>query len=113
MARLREVARDIREALIEGVAWIPVYKLGNRWVYQILYANDGDLQEGFTFDEEDMMLLKAIAHHDHKAICLNGEWNRFDELCTCKDIEEYILHAYAMRLYQLNADFLDRFVRED
>lgn len=110
---IKLLARDIREALIEGVAWIPVYKIGNRWVYQIMYANGGDFEEGFTFAEEDMDLLKAIAHIDHKAICLNGEYHDIKINCTCKDIEEHILYAYNMRLHQLRGDFLGRFVRED
>lgn len=112
MASFREVIREEKENLIDGIAWIVFYKEGRSWESESFWNTDGDYDNGLIFDEDDLLEMKRIMEVDPKAICINGYYMGYGEDMTLHDIEDKVLWTYLERLNQLNGDFIGGLVVE-
>ncbi len=107
MASLRNIIREYRENIADGIAWVVIYKEGRSWKGNAFWPDGGDYEDGFIFDKGDLEQMVEIAKAYPKAICINGYFNGIGEDFTLADMETKVLHFYETRRLQLNADFLD------
>lgn len=107
MASLRNIVRDYRDEIRDGIAWVVVYKEGRSWNAKAVWPDDGDYEDGYTLDKGDLEELISISRLDGKAICFNGYYCGFGEDFTLADIENKILGFYMDRRMQLTGDFLE------
>lgn len=111
MASLKEIAKDYRDEIIDGIAWVTIWKNGRSWNASAVWPEDGGYDEGYILHRDDLAELKAISTLDHKAICINGYYMGFGEDFTLEDIANKILYFYEGRMNQLFGDFLQCFVQ--
>lgn len=104
---LKNLVKESRDFITDGIAWVAIWKEGRSWKYDYFYESDGSYDEGLVFDCDDMDRFETIASKDHKAICLNGYYMGFGQEDTLQEIENKILYFYLKRLNQLSGDFLD------
>lgn len=112
MASLKQVVKNYRSEICEGIAWVVIFKNGKSWDAEAFWNDDGSYDDGLVFADEDYMRLREIASVDPKAICINGDYMPFGEDFTLKEIEEKILYFYVERRHQLQGDFLGALVVE-
>ncbi len=96
-----------RDEIIDGIAWVVIFKEGRSWFAEAYWPDDGGYDEGYVFDGFDLEMMEDAAKRDHKAICINGYYNGFGEDFTLADIENKILYFYEGRMNQLHGDFLE------
>ena len=106
MSSLRGLVGECRDELVNGVAWVVLYKGGRSWQAEAFYPVSGDYEDGFVFDSEDYDRMKEIAAIDHKAICINGDYVGGFADFTLDELEKKILWFYESRLHQLSGDFI-------
>ena len=109
---LKNLTKEIKEVIQEGIFWIVVWKEGRSWQYFSFFPENGSYDEGFNLAYDDMEFLKQIARKDYKAICFNGYYMGLGEEDTLPQIENKILYFYINRLNQLNGDFLGSLTKE-
>ena len=107
MASLKNIVREFRDEIRDGIAWVVVYKEGRSWNAKAVWPDDGDYDEGYTLDVGDLEELVYISKIDNKAICFNGYYCGFGEDVTLTDMENKILGFYQDRRLQLEGDFLE------
>lgn len=110
MADLRTIIKENNNIIIEGIAWVVIYKDGRSWNCDYFYPESGSYDEGYTFSAEDIEKMEEIAKKDHKAICINGYYMGFGEDFNLKEMEDKVLWMYENWRNQLKGDFLDCFV---
>ena len=106
MASLKEVVKSNYDEIIDGIAWVAIYKQGRSWECACFWQEDGSYDEGLVFSADDMEELRSISQIDPKAICINGYYMPFGADFTQKEVENKILWMYTERLNQLKGDFL-------
>lgn len=111
MASLKQIVKDYRDEIIDGIAWVTIWKNGRSWNAAAVWPEDGGYDEGYILHSDDLAELKAISALDHKAICINGYYMGFGEDFTLTDIENKVLYFYEERRNQLFGDFLQCFVQ--
>lgn len=102
---LNQIARVYKEELIDGIAWVVLYKKGRSWYAEDVY---GEMTpDGFIFDhEEDAETLREISAVDPNAVMINGyELNGFFEDSTLAGITDSLRWHYELGCYLL-ADVL-------
>ena len=107
MASLRDVVKQYRDEIIDGIQWVVIFKEGRSWDARYFCVEDGDYDNGYIFDKKDYAEMQRIAQLDHKAICINGYYMGFGEDFTLRNIEDKILYFYDGRMNTLAGDFLD------
>lgn len=63
---LKELARDYRDDIMEGIAWVAIWKVGRSW-----NAWDFHLDVDDKLDADDLAKAKAILAEDENAIMIN------------------------------------------
>lgn len=106
MSSLRGLIGECWEELMNGVAWICLYKQGRSWQAEAFYPESGDYENGYVLSKDDYEEIERISEVDHKAICVNGYYMGFGEDFTLKELENKVLYFYENRLNQLRGDFL-------
>lgn len=106
MSSLRGLIGECWEELMNGVAWIAIYKDGRSWQAEAFYPESGDYEDGYVLSKDDYEEIERISGIDHKAICVNGYYMGFGEDFTLKELETKILYFYENRLNQLQGDFI-------
>ena len=67
MAGIREIARQYRDEIMDGIAWVAIWKTGKSWNAKAFWLNlDSDMIE-----EEDMQEARDIVAADANAIFIN------------------------------------------
>lgn len=107
MASLKNVVKMYRDEIIDGIAWVVIYKKDRSWFASAYWPEDGGYDDGYLFDSFDVDEMERIAEMDKKAICINGYYNGFGEDFTLEEIENKVLWFYEERRMQLNGDFLE------
>ena len=110
MASLKQIAKAYRDEILDGIAWVVIYKEGRSWNAKAYWPEDGDYDNGYVFTPDVVEALEEIADIDHKAICFNGYYMGFGEDFTLDEIINRILFFYDFRCNQLDGDFLECFV---
>ena len=110
MASLRDIVRENQREIINGIPWVVIYKQGRSWGISLLYHEDGNYEEGYTFDRHYLEEMVEISKVDPKAICINGNFVGFGEDFTLAEIENKIRWFYETRRHQLVGDFMDGWV---
>lgn len=110
MASLKQIIKDYRDEIIDGIAWVAIYKEGRSWNAKAYWAEDGDYDNGFVFESDVVEALEEISRTDHKAICINGYYMGFGEDFTIDEIANKVQYFYEARRNQLQGDFLECFV---
>lgn len=107
MASLKQIVKEYRDEIVDGIAWVAIYKVGRSWCAECAWPENGGYDEGYVFDADDLEAFESIAKIDHKAICFNGYYMGFGEDFTNEEIENKVLYFYEGRMNQLQGDFLD------
>lgn len=107
MASLKQVIKDNRDEIRDGIAWVVIYKEGRSWNAEAFWQEDGCYDEGLVFGAENYARLNELAVIDPKAICINGYYILPAEDLTLAEIEEKVWYFYMERRNQLQGDFLD------
>lgn len=107
---LKNIIKKEYDTLVNGVAWIVIYKVNRSWNYFVFYHEDGSYEDGLIFDGHDKEEMFNILKIDPKAICVNGITTGFGEDFTVSELEDKIRMFYIQRYHQLNGDFLGRLV---
>lgn len=110
MASLKQIVKEYRDEIVDGCAWVIIYKEGRSWNAEAYWAEDGDYDNGYTFDSDAVAAMERIAKADHKAICINGYYMGFGEDFTNDDLANKVQWFYEGRMNQLQGDFLECFV---
>lgn len=67
MAGIREIARQYRDEIMDGIAWVAIWKTGRSWNARAFWLNtDSDMIE-----DEDMQEARDIVAADANAIFIN------------------------------------------
>lgn len=67
MAGIREIARQYRDEIMDGIAWVAIWKEGKSWKAQAFWLNtDTD-----KIEDEDMSIARDIVAADANAIFIN------------------------------------------
>lgn len=118
MANLRELIKDHKDEICNGIAWVAIYKDGRSWQVDAFYPEGGDVEDGLVFAVEDYREMERIVGVDRKAIYLNGSYfgglaDQFPDglkgLSLNKLVDE-IEYIYEARLHQFKGDFLETMV---
>lgn len=113
MAALREIVRNYNDEIQDGIAWVAIWKNGRSWEAEAFWPDDGDYDEGFIFECEDVERMKEIIEIDHKAVMLNGYYRNCGTLENERVSIDSIIHGvewnYYNRYNQL-FDFYDGWV---
>lgn len=112
MSSLKEIVKENRDEIVEGMAWVVIWKNGRSWNCECFWEESGSYEDGYEFLPEDIERMKKVSNIDPKAISVNGYYMGIGEDFTIEDIENKILYFYETRLNQLNGDFLGYFVKE-
>lgn len=112
MASLKEVIRENRNEIVEGMAWVVIWKNGRSWNCECFWEESGSYEDGYEFRSEDVKQMNEISKIDSKAIAMNGYYMAFGEDFTLEELENKILLLYESRLNQLRGDFLGCLVKE-
>lgn len=107
---LKNIIKKEYDTLVNGVAWIVIYKVNRSWNYSVFYHEDGSYEDGLMFDGYDKEEMFNILKTDPKAICVNGIVTGFSEDFTASELEDKIRMFYIQRYHQLNGDFLGTIV---
>jgi hypothetical protein len=107
MASLKQIVSTYRDEIIDGIAWVAIFKRGRSWSAEAYWPEDGSYEDGYVFDGFEIQLMEEIAQIDHKAICINGYYMGFGEDFTLEDIENKVRYFYEERRNQLSGDFLE------
>ena len=68
MASLKDIAIEYKEEIMDGIAWVAIWKTGRSWnAYAFWLTFDTDQFES----EEDFTIAKKIVAADEKAIFIN------------------------------------------
>lgn len=110
MAALKQVVKDNYGILIEGIAWLAIYKRKNSWECKVFYPDGGDYETGYRFCKEDIEQMQQIILTDPKAICINGYYMSYGPELNKAATEVKILSQYTERRNQLQTDFMEGFV---
>ena len=106
MASLAQVVKENYDEIMDGIAWVVIYKHIESWVCSVFWIEDGNYDDGYIFSEEDVNEMKKISTIDQKAIAINGYYMPFGEDFTDQQIENTITYYYEGRINQLVGDFL-------
>ena len=91
MASIREIAREHRDEIRLGIAWVVVYKIGRSWEAEDFWL-DCETDE---FEPEDIARVKEIAKIDENAVMLNGYYcGHLGEDMSVEDIARGIRWHY-------------------
>lgn len=107
MASLKQIVKTYRDEIVNGIAWVAIYKEGRSWKADVYWAENGDYENGFVFKPDELEALEEIARIDHKGICINGYYMGFGEDFTLNEIVDKVLYFYEERRNQLHDDFLE------
>lgn len=107
MASLKQIVKEYRDEIVDGIAWVAIYKTGRSWNAVAVWPEDGGYDEGYILDECDLAELKAISCLDYKAICFNGYYMGFGEDFTNDELAAKVQWFYEGRMNQLQGDFLE------
>lgn len=107
MASLKEVVRSYRDEIVDGIAWVAIWKVGRSWKVWAFWEESGSYDDGYEFDSYDVNRMKEIVKEDHKAICFNGYYMGFGEDFTNEEIQNKVRWFYEERRCQLHGDFLE------
>lgn len=106
MASLKQIIKENRDMITEGIAWVVIYKEGKSWKAEYYYEESGSYDEGLIFSKDDTAKLHRIAEIDANAICINGYYMGFGENYTLLETEEKVLWMYLSSRNLLKYDFL-------
>ena len=95
---LNQLAKEIKQAVIDGIAWIAIYKQGRQWGYKIFWFDTADQEEGTLIIQypEDRKALEQIHQFDSKAILVNGYFDNLGDTShlTQESLESHIQWQY-------------------
>lgn len=107
MASLKHIVKTFRDEIVDGMAWVVIWKEGRCWNVRCFWETDGDYENGLVFEPDEIDDLLEIASIDHKAICFNGYYCGFGYDFSNEEIENKIRWFYEERRNQLQGDFLE------
>lgn len=67
MASLKEIAREYRDEIMDGIAWVAIWKTGRSWNAKAFWLN----LETERIEDEEMEEAREIVAADPKAIFIN------------------------------------------
>lgn len=67
MASLKEIAREYRDEIMDGIAWVAIWKTGRSWNAKAFWLN----LETERIEDEEMEEAREIVAADQKAIFIN------------------------------------------
>lgn len=72
MASLKEIAREYRDEIMDGIAWVAIWKTGRSWNAKAFWLN----LETERIEDEEMEEAREIVAADPKAIFMDSWWQR-------------------------------------
>lgn len=72
MARLRDVARQLRPVAEEGIGWMVVWKNGTGWNGTAVWPEYREDSFSLILEREDRELIASIVEEDPQAILVNS-----------------------------------------
>lgn len=114
MAAIKNLVSRHGGEIQDGIAWVAVWKQGRSWAAESFYIEDGSYDDGYTFNDEDVLRMSEIIEIDHKAIMINGYYTNCgvysdDGSATIADMVAGIEWNYYNRYNQLSG-FYDGWV---
>lgn len=103
---IKEVARDFKSEIMDGIAWVAIWKSGSqkkRWNAMAFWMEDGE-----KLNEEDTEILQDIVKADENAIFINEYYCAHMGDGTLEDIIKGIRFHYdnGYNLLRENSDYL-------
>lgn len=90
MATLKEIAKEYKDEIMEGIAWVAIWKTGRSWNAKDFWLNtDTDMIE-----DEDMKEAQEIVKADANAIFINEYYTAHMGAGTLEDIMAGIRFHY-------------------
>lgn len=94
MAALAKIASTYSIEIVNGIAWVAIWKEGRSWNAQYYYIDEDE-----QIEAEDLKEMREILKKDPNAVMLNGvQCGHFWEDMTNKDIENGIRWHYENHL---------------
>ena len=91
MASLKDIAIEYKEEIMDGIAWVAIWKTGRSWnAYAFWLTFDTDQFES----EEDFTIAKKIVAADEKAIFINEYYTAYMGDATINSIMDGIRSLY-------------------
>ena len=91
MASLKDIAIEYKEEIMDGIAWVAIWKTGRSWnAYAFWLTFDTDQFES----EEDFTIAKKIVAADEKAIFINEYYTAHMGDATINSIMDGIRSLY-------------------
>lgn len=110
MATLKEIAKEYRDEIMDGIAWVAIWKTGRSWNAKAFWINaDTDMIE-----DEDMKEAQEIAKADANAIFINEYYTAHMGDGTLEDIAAGIRFHYerGFNLLRDSAAYSDAYISE-
>lgn len=79
MASLRDIIRQEKDEILEGITWIAIWKTGRSWHTESFYPEDGSYDDGYVFSKDDSNRMNEIIKADNNAILINGYYCGFGD----------------------------------
>ena len=91
---LIEVAIDYRDELIDGIAWLVLYRKGRTWCAFSLYVDYNETEKWWIIEStDDEDLIKEALEIDKNAMIVNGYENCID-MANGKDRAAKLRYLY-------------------
>lgn len=72
MARLRDVARQLKPVAEEGIGWMVIWRTGTGWNGTAVWPEYIEKTFSLILDDEDRELISSIVEEDPQAILVNS-----------------------------------------
>lgn len=108
---LREIARECRDEIIDGIAWVAVWKTGRSWNAYAFYLDDEDM-----IGADELDVAREAFAQDPGAVLLNGYYcGHFGEGMVLADIAAAIRYHYenGYNLLENNAAYTEAVERAE
>lgn len=102
MARLRDVARQLKPVAEEGIGWMLVWKNGTGWNGTAIWPEYIEKTFSLILDEEDRELIASIVEEDPQAILVNSYIHNVrvqNDRVTTAALEEGLRWQYKEGMY--------------
>lgn len=100
---IREIAKDFRDEIMDGIAWVAIWKVGRRWSAMAFWLDDDKIEE------EDIEILQDILKMDENAVFINEYYCAHMGDGTLEDIVAGIRFHYenGYNLLRENEDYIN------
>lgn len=103
MARIEDVAKQLKPAAEEGVGWLLVWKTGKNWHGATVWPDYNENTCTMTMDREDIEIVLEAIDQDVNAILVNGYVHNLgvsNYRVSIRTLAENLRYHYKLQDYQ-------------